>query len=377
MEGRGEFRAFCSAEVRLLGLEEGRERLRGSLEDPEGTVLVASSGTVSRLGMEALAPEGIRIVSGFSSDPTVDDLRGCLTALSGRKVERLVCVGGGSTIDMGKALCAMLGMEGGAPESYDGLCEAIQNKRYVRADRGIELIAFPTTAGTGSEVTPWATIWDLRGDRKLSVDMPALTPDLAAVVPGFTTHMPARLTLSTGLDALAQAMESFWSRARDPLCQALALEGIRRIRTHLPAALSRPGEMGHREGMCLGALLSGLAFSRTRTTACHSISYPITIRHGVEHGLAVAVTLEEVARIDRSAVPEIERIYDIFGGPQGLHRWLEETSRPIQPLRLSAMGITAQDLPALVDGAFTQGRMDNNPVPLGREDVEGILRRVL
>ncbi len=370
------YRAFCKTEIQILGREKGIEKLAELAGDPQGTVVVASVGTVQRLGLKDTISEKTRYVSCFSANPTVEDLHKCLTELDGYPVTRMICVGGGSAMDMGKALCAMLGMEGGVPKSYDALCGAIEKKEYQAESRAVELIAVPTTAGTGSEVTQWATVWDKRNGRKLSVDMPALAPDLAVIVPQFTVDLPARLTLSTGLDAMAQAMESFWAKARSPLSQALALDGIRYIYRCLPLVLSEPKNVQYREGMCMGALLSGLAFSKTRTTACHSISYPITMRHGIEHGFAVAVTLEEMARINQSAVPEIESIYEIFGGLNAFQRWMATVIQQIQPLRLSAMGIREVDLAVLAENAFTQGRMDNNPVTLSQMDVEEILHRV-
>ncbi len=368
------YQAFCRAEIQILGHEDGCRRLQKLAGD--GTVWIASTGMIRRLDLKGILPEDTSFLSCFSSNPTLDDLLNCLSVLEGQRVRRLVCIGGGSAIDVGKALCALLGMADGVPKSYTSLREAICQKRYLSDCRSMELIAVPTTAGTGSEVTQWGTIWDERNGKKLSVDMPALVPDLALLVPEFTADMPARLTLSTGLDALAQAMEAFWAKAGNPLSQALAMEAVRYIREYLPMVLKDRGNKTYREGMCIGSLLSGLAFSKTRTTACHSISYPITMRYGVAHGFAVAVTLEKIAEINRKVVPEIEWLYGIFGGSDGFRNWLDSITVDVQPLRLSAMGVGEKDLVLLAEGAFTQGRMNNNPVALEQRDVEEILRSV-
>ncbi len=370
------FQAFVKTQIQFLPRPEALRRLRELAAEESGVAVVASPGTIGRLGLAELLPPACRYVTGFSSNPSVEDLLTCLEVLDRAPVKRLICVGGGSAIDLGKALCAISGMESGGPRDYDGLCQAIAQKTYRAGGKPLELIAVPTTAGTGADVTPWATIWDTRGGKKLSVDRPDLAPDLSLIVPAFTVDMPPGLTLSTGLDALAQGMEAFWARARDPLAQALALEAVEYIRTYLPLALKEPENVTYRGGMCVGALLSGLAFSRTRTTACHSISYPLTMRYGIPHGFAVAVTLERVAAIDLPAVPEIQTLLGRFGGAEGLHRWLEAVTAGIQPLRLSAMGVPREDLPDLAAGAFTQGRMDNNPVPLGEKEVLSILTEV-
>lgn len=371
------FQGFSKTEIRVLSKADGVRCLRELSADEMGTAVVASPGAVRRLRLKDILPPGCWYITSFSSNPTVDELLECLAALGQGPVKRLICVGGGSAIDMGKALCALSGIRGDIPRDYERLCRMIAEREYAGAEKNMDLIAVPTTAGTGADVTQWATVWDMRGMRKLSVDRPDLAPDLSLIIPAFTVDMPPGLTLSTGLDALTQAMESFWAKARNPLSQALALEAVGYIREYLPLALKEPQNVAYRGGMCVGALLSALAFSKTRTTACHSISYPLTMYHGVPHGFAVAVTLEQVAERNRHAVPEIEALFRLFGGRENLHQWLSEVSRDIQPLRLSAMGIEERDLPKLAEEAFTQGRMDNNPVSLQAEDVLSILTEAL
>ena len=371
------FQGFSKTEIRILSKADGVRCLRELSADGADTAVVASPGAIRRLELKSVLPPECRYITDFSSNPTVDELLACLAALDQSPVKRLICIGGGSAIDMGKALCAVSGMGDGASRDYEGLCRVIAGKGYAGAEKNMDLIAVPTTAGTGADVTQWATVWDMRGMRKLSVDRPDLAPELSLIVPAFTVDMPPDLTLSTGLDALAQAMESFWAKARNPLSQALAMEAVEYIRVYLPLALNEPRDVTYRGGMCVGALLSALAFSKTRTTACHSISYPLTMYHGIPHGFAVAVTLEQIAERNRRAVPEIETLLGRFGGRERFHQWLSEVSKDIQPLRLSAMGIEERDLPKLAEGAFTQGRMDNNPVPLLVEDVLSILKEVL
>jgi alcohol dehydrogenase class IV len=199
---------------------------------------------------------------------------------------------------------------------------------------------------------------------------------MSLIVPEFMMSMPARLTLSTGLDALSHAMESYWSISRNPLSQNLSLQAIRLIKDGLPAALEQPDCLRAREVMAMGSLLAGLAFSMTRTTACHSISYPLTMKYGIEHGFAVALTLDKMAEIHSAIVKEIGLIYNIFNGPQGLSEWLTDITEPIQTLRLSAFNILKTDLKGIADAAYTQGRMNNNPTVLTFEDVLEILEGI-
>lgn len=371
------FHPFARTDIRVSAAEDASALLRKLTEDVQNTVVIASVGTMRRLDLTNKLPVSCRYFTAFSSNPTVDDLLNGLRMLDEHSAARLLSIGGGSAIDIGKALCAIVGMGAAGPRDYDGLCRAIGQREYLNYPKTMQHIAVPTTAGTGADVTQWGTIWDMRGRKKLSVDRPDLSPEMSLIVPAFTCGMDRRLTLSTGLDALAQAMESFWAAVRNPVSQALSLEALRYIRRYLPKVLEEPENVSCRQGMCLGALLSGLAFSKTRTTACHSISYPMTMLFGVPHGFAVAVTLEAVAERNESAVPEIAELYEVFGGKGAFHHWLETVSSDIMRLKLSAMGISEKDIPVLAKESFTQGRMDNNPVLFSPKDVEEILRQVL
>ena len=281
-------------------------------------------------------------------------------------------------MDLAKGISALWNLpltDTGSPEAVR---EAIRQKKYLREGHAFPgILAMPTTAGTGSEVTRWATIWDARRGQKLSIDCAGCFPKAAILIPEWTAGMPASLTLSTGLDALSHAMESFWAKARNPLSQTLALAAADRVRRFLPRVLTAPKDTALRREMCLASLLAGLAFSQTRTAACHSLSYPLTLTYGVPHGYAVALTLAPVMERNRAALPEIAELEALFAENGGFVPWLEGVSRSIQPLRLSALGIPEADLAALAQAAFTTGRMDNNPIVFTPEESLEILRECL
>ena len=145
----------------------------------------------------------------------------------------------------------------------------------------------------------------------------------------------------------------------------------------LPLALSEPDHLDARREMCLASLTAGLAFTQTRTTACHSISYPLTLHKGIPHGFAVAVTLSSVMRRNAKAVPEMERLQAVFDEAEGFDAWLEQTAYGVQTLTLSAFGIAEQELESLARQTFTAGRMDNDPVAFTTDDVLEILHENL
>jgi len=132
-----------------------------------------------------------------------------------------------------------------------------------------------------------------------------------------------------------------------------------------------------REGMCLASLIAGLSFSITRTTACHSISYPLTMLYGIEHGFAAALSLVPIARRNRTEVSEINLIYDIFGGEKEFEAWMEHLCDSEVQLKLDHFRIGLQELDVITEKTFTQGRMDNNPIVFTKEQVKEILGEIL
>lgn len=368
---------FCPVEIAILEQAAALERVGHFLEGGKTVLLLAGKRRLDALGLtgwaEALEKQCACIrVDSIPSNPGVEDLSRCLGGIGRRKVDLIVAIGGGSCIDLAKGISAFHNCPG-LDKTEDGIREAILDKRYTANDSWIPIIALPTTAGTGSEVTKWATVWDKAHGRKLSIEDNRLYPHAALIVPEHTRPMPPRLTLSTGLDALSHACEAYWANARTPLSQALALTAAAKIKDSLPRVLSDLDNLPYRKEMCLASLLAGLSFSITKTTACHSISYPLTMLFSIDHGFAAAMTLAEVSRRNRQAVPEIEALWDVFGGYRAFQAFIGAVSDPIQPLKLSAFHADREQIPKACEMAFTHGRMDNNPVFLTESSVRDIL----
>ncbi len=371
--------AFCPISVEILTLAELEADL-ASAEADERVVLVGSRVMVERLGLGgAIAALGeacdLIWLDADYANPTQADVTDALVAIGPGRPSRIICIGGGSSIDVGKGISALYDVV--SEPTLEAVKARIADKSYARDLRGIDITAIPTTAGTGSEVTKWATIWDVDGEAKYSIDDAALYPKRALVCTDLTLTMPPRLMLSTALDALSHAMEAFWARPSDALVKAVSMSSVREIQRHLPVAIADPQDRVARDGLCLGSILAGIAFSNTRTTACHSISYPMTMRYNVPHGFAAAMTLPQVAAVNLSAVPEIADLLGVFGGAEGFSAWMKGVCEGLQELTLSALGIGEGDIDTLVEMAFTAGRMDNNPVDITPEQVRSILLQVL
>jgi alcohol dehydrogenase class IV len=278
----------------------------------------------------------------------------------------IVSIGGGSAIDLGKALSSLRHL---VKPNVKDIHLAIRERNFSER---LPHIAIPSTAGTGSEVTSWATIWDDDNHKKLSIDSPDIVPTQAWIIPELTYNAPLRLTISTGLDAVCHASESYWAKKTDSLSQNISIRALKIMTASLPHLCRNLSSKKSRQQMVDGSLLAGLAFSRTRTTACHSISYPITAQFGVDHGLAAALTLGQVAEFNsqQGGLNEYLKIFEPFNGVQS---WLDYVSEPYAPLRLSTFGIKKKDIDEIVINASTAGRIDNNHVMLSSKNIKKIL----
>lgn len=209
-------------------------------------------------------------------------------------VDCVVALGGGSVID-----CAKVMLTRPATGRFDELLAVLEGAKPAAASHGRHrrLLAIPTTAGTGSEVTPWATVWDQARARKLSLHLPWTWPEAAIVDADLMLSLPHAATLASGLDALSHALESLWNVHRNPVSASLAVSAARSIVATLPALLAQPASAELRERLATAALQAGLAFSNTRTALAHSLSYDITLSHGTPHGIACSFSLPRIMRL--------------------------------------------------------------------------------
>ena len=241
-----------------------------------------------------------------------------------RDCETLVAVGGGSAIDTAKAL-----MVGTASGKFDELVQLLATGKPFRPHAVKALIAVPTTAGTGSEVTPWATIWERAANKKHSLHLPETWPEAAVVDPHLMLTLPRSVTVQSALDALSHALESIWNVNANPISDTFAIAAAREVMASLPALLDRPQDRGLRARVALAATQAGMAFSNTKTALAHSISYEMTMRFGLPHGIACSFTLPMVLERARGRRPDRDAVLaqvfdgDLAGAPRKLRAFLE------------------------------------------------------
>ncbi|WP_200876088.1 iron-containing alcohol dehydrogenase PsrA [Ruegeria halocynthiae] len=222
-------------------------------------------------------------------------------------VDVIVAVGGGSVIDSAKVFAAANG-------DFGKVARFLETKTGAEALSSIPVIAVPTTAGTGSEVTCWATVWHERDGEKYSLARPDLYPETALIDPELMVNKPYGLTLATGLDTLSHALESIWNINANPISAGHAVAAARMVLDTLPDLLSDLGNLNLRTQMAQAALSAGLAFSNTKTAIAHNLSYPVTLGWGVQHGIACSFTLPIILRsVDGLGGFRQAALHDIFG----------------------------------------------------------------
>jgi phosphonate metabolism-associated iron-containing alcohol dehydrogenase len=283
-----------------------------------------SLGLVGRI-RSILGPALASVIDGIEPNPDVSFLAAVYESFwrEHAGVEALVAVGGGSAIDTAKAL-----MVGTASGRFDELIALLATGKPFVPHRAKALVAVPTTAGTGSEVTPWATIWDKAAGKKHSLHLPETWPEVALVDAELMLTLPASVTVQSGLDALSHALESIWNVNANPISDTFAIAAACEVMATLPALLANPRDGGLRARMATAATQAGLAFSNTKTALAHSISYEMTLRFGIPHGIACSFTLpmvlERAIGVDPGRDTVLATIFDgdLAGAPRKLRQFL-------------------------------------------------------
>jgi phosphonate metabolism-associated iron-containing alcohol dehydrogenase len=316
-------------------------------------------GVFADLTRRVAAQAGAPTVTVSNIGPNPDFIglaESCRTyAAATRSVEAIVALGGGSVMDAAKVLAAAKG-------DFDTVRRHLETGKDGHALGRTPIIAIPTTAGTGSEVTSWATVWDTTAMKKYSLARETLYPEAALVDPLLTLGLPRAITISTGLDALSHALESIWNVNANPVSSSLAEVAAREVIDALPLLADDLRNEALRTRLARASLFAGLAFSNTRTALAHSLSYHLTLHHGVPHGIACSFSLPMVMRAvagcDAACDASLRRIFgnDLIAGAARLETFLKKLG--ISP-DATAHGIAAGDWARLVDDALAGDRGRN------------------
>lgn len=257
--------------------------------------LLVSTGFFVRNGLaEQILKESegaiIEIFSGIEANPTVKNVDDCSQFIKEKNIKFIVALGGGSALDCAKA-AATIALTDDSIKKYHGTGIQIPKEHFP-------FIAVPTTSGTGSEVTCVSVLTDHELGKKAPIVSDGFYPDCAVIDPELTYSMTPYITACTGIDVLSHAIEGFWSKNHQPICDALAIYATELVFKYLYKAYKNPNDKVAREKMAEASLIAGMAFSIPKTTGSHACSFPLTNIYNIPHGEACGLTLDYFVRIN-------------------------------------------------------------------------------
>ncbi|MBW8322612.1 MAG: iron-containing alcohol dehydrogenase [Rhizobium sp.] len=332
--------------------------------------------------LRSLAEAGLAVAvfDAVEADPSLATVMAAVEAGRAAEATGVIGFGGGSSLDVAKVVALLLG----SGEEID-TAWGVGNAKGPR----LPLILAPTTAGTGSEVTP-VSIITVGGEEKRGVSSPILLPDVALLDPELTLGLPAPITAATGIDAMVHAIEAYASKNanNNPLSRMLAHQALQLLGTNIEAAVFDGANRDARGAMLLGSMLAGQAFANSPVAAVHALAYPIGGIFHIPHGLSNALVLPHVLRFN---APQAAGLYaeiaaDVFPdlakeqGTQGrcaafIERLSDLSQRLGLQTRLRDVGIGEADLPRMASEAMKQGRLlVNNPREVNEADALAIYR---
>lgn len=323
----------------------------------------------------------------ISGEPTVDLAQQGAEVASQEGATLVVGFGGGSAVDTAKAIAALVTNRG---DVFDYLEVVGRGQPLLEAP--LPVIAIPTTAGTGSEVTRNAVLGVPERQVKVSLRSPGMLPRLAIIDPELTYSLPPEVTASTGMDALTQLIEPYVSNAANPLTDGLCREGMQRSARSLLRAVRDGGDRQAREDLAVASLLGGLALANARLGAAHGFAGPLGGMFPAPHGAVCAaliphVVAENIAALrrrepDNPALGRYAEVARLLTGspeaaPEEAAGWLAELVRDLNIPHLAAYGVSPDDFPLLVEKAAAASSMKGNPIRLTEEELANILARAV
>ena len=327
----------------------------------------AFAGDLGEAGLEA------KVFGQVWGNPTAQQVRDGVAAYRDHHADSVIGFGGGAALDVAKTVALMSAHPGDIAEYFWDH----PGRRPI--DRPLPpLIALPTTSGTGSEVGRSAVISDDATGVKKIVFSPALLARAVFADPELTLGLPAALTAATGMDALTHNVESYLSPAYHPICDGVALEGARIAARALPLAVADGRNLAARSDMMMASMMGAVAFQKD-LGAVHSCAHALSAVAGMHHGLANAIMIDHVMRFNAGAAPdrmaELARVCRAGATAGEFICWLGRLKAEVGiPARLSAAGVTADRIPALVEIALADGCHRTNPRPCARSDFEELFR---
>lgn len=331
------------------------------------------NGTAQRIG-QSLTGKVVDYFSAIEPNPSCESVDLVAEKARALSANCIIGLGGGSAMDVSKMVSYLATHQGSIYDYYSGGTKTLEK-------REAELVLIPTTSGTGSEVTNVGVYTN----RKVGIKMPLVTDcfwaDLAILDPDLTYTLPQAVTASTGMDAFCHAIEAYWNKESQPMCDMLALGAMKSILETIKTAYEHPKNAEARGRMLQASLIAGVAFSQTRTTGIHALSFPLTTEFGANHGTACAITLPAFIRCCKQG--ELEKLtalaqylgystVDKFA--DGVENLMETMS---MPTRLHQIGVKREDLPHITQVGLGAAIIHLTPVTMNADSVYALLESIL
>jgi alcohol dehydrogenase class IV len=387
------FDFFANARV-LFGWGRRAEVGRLARTLGERAFLVTGSAALQRQGVideiaASVRQTGVALfpLAAVSREPEVVDVDAAvetLLAFVPRPGDLILAIGGGSALDLAKAISAMATNRRG--DSVADFLEGVGKGLKIEAPP-LPVLAVPTTAGTGSEATKNAVISSANPPYKKSLRSDLMIPRGVLIDPELTVGLPPRVTAHTGMDAITQLIESYLSRRAQPIPQAIALDGLARALWAIERAVADGSDRTAREAMAYAAFLSGMALANSGLGFAHGVAAALGIHCGVPHGLACAVMLPTALRVNREVrCSELARLWCLvepesrLGEREAAERFIQHVDAMARrigiPARLSALGVERSTIPVLVKSSRGNS-MDGNPRDVGDDELAELLEGML
>lgn len=346
---------------------------------PDSVLLLTDKGIIkagiAEKILKKLSEQGFTpvVFDDIPGNPNVPDVKKALAAIEGKHITHVVALGGGSVLDVAKAVGLLLG----DPElDY----EEVQWRRQPIKKPPLPVIGIPTTAGTGSEVTHVAVVGDSKGF-KMGVLHPAMFMKTAIIDGSLMLSLPPQLTSTTGMDSLVHAIEAFLSKKANPVSDMFALAAIRAIVKWLPVAYKNGSDLEARKQMAMAATLAGIAFDQSSLGLVHALAGPLCGTYHLHHGLGVATLLPATLDFDAPAIlaDRWSLLRDALGLPSDANTdVLGDFARQLlktldMPTHLSEVGLVAEQIPAIAETATKMAMIGFNVRPATAEDCKKVL----
>ncbi|MCL2304503.1 MAG: iron-containing alcohol dehydrogenase [Planctomycetaceae bacterium] len=349
----------------LAALPELSNRRIVAVTDPVIARLPAVQAVIGQL-----AP--VAVFDGVQPNPTVANVDTLAELLRKSQTEIIVAIGGGSSLDCAKAASCLA-------KTGEASIRPFHSEGKAFANGNIPVVAIPTTAGTGSEVTPISVLDDEEKNFKGPMASPLFYPVCAVVDPDLTLSVPLSVTAATALDALSHSIEGFWSKNHQPICDALAKEAAKTIFENLPKVYDNSGDPAARERLSYAALIAGIAFHMPKNAIMHACSYPLSNRAHLSHGAACAFTMEAAIRLNTPFMNGRMEEFSLACGFGAITEMIEAITtlkrRGGLPCTLKEAKIEPDMVETLIRESF-HPVMKNNPKEVTEDDLRNIYKEL-